>query len=208
MSLLHFFKCFCTLFSLREQTEVEAHQWEQYVSFFGPTPTRYKSITREQFLDVTGFKLLDASRAKNCPPGVSVTVIATETAPTRKVTPRIIVEAVRRNWPVVNYGWMSACVHARSVQPLEQFSINAQDLLLRVKPKLAVSAWCIILCSVLQIHGSSCIFLCKIVRLWFRTSAFVFNGQTKKFAMAMAGDTSIIMSKFCVCGSPSFYCQQ
>ena len=68
------------------------------------------------------------------PPGVLVNVIATETVPTRKVTPRIIVEAVRRNWPVVNNGWMSACVHAQSVQPLERFSINAQDLLLRVKP--------------------------------------------------------------------------
>ena len=74
--------------------------------------------------------LLDPSKARSCPGGISVTEVATESAPARKVTPRIIVEAVRRGWPVVNYGWMASCIQNQTVQPLEKFSINAQNLLL------------------------------------------------------------------------------
>ena len=113
---------------------------QQYASFFGPLPAKYRHLTREQFTAATGMMLLDPSKARSCPGGISVTVVATESAPTRKVTPRIIVEAVRRGWPVVNYGWMASCIQHQTVQPLEEFSINAQNLLLRVKPKLAVSS--------------------------------------------------------------------
>ena len=90
-------------------------------------------------MSATGMRLLDASKARNCPAGVTVTVVATESAPARKVTPRIIVGAVRRGWPVVNYGWTQACVLQGSIQPLEGFTINAHNLLVRAKPKLAVS---------------------------------------------------------------------
>ena len=81
-------------------------------------------------------RLLDA---RNCPADVTVTVVATESLTARKVTPRIKVEGVPRGWPVVNYGWTQACVLQGTIQPLEGFTIDAHNLLVRAKPKLAIS---------------------------------------------------------------------
>ena len=102
-------------------------------------PKKYKNMTRDQLLSATDMTELDVSKARSCPEGISVVVVTTENAPSRKITPRILIEAVRRGWPVVTYDWMASCINKNSLQSFDNFSIDSSQLLMRVKPNSGVS---------------------------------------------------------------------
>ena len=97
-------------------------------------PKKYKNMTRDQLLSATDMTELDVSKARSCPEGISVVVVTTENAPSRKITPRIHIEAVRRGWPVV-----TSCINKNSLQSFDNLSIDSSQLLMRVKPNSAVS---------------------------------------------------------------------
>ena len=126
------------LFSDGTSTTDRFKHFKSYVSFFGQLPKKLASM-RNQFLEMTDNVHLDASKASSCPDGIPVLVIASAKAPERKVTPRILITAKRRGWPVVSHQWMDACLKAKTVVPHNEYLIDYSQLKLRVTSIKAVS---------------------------------------------------------------------
>lgn len=114
--------------------------FRSYVSFFGQLPRKLAS-EQARFLEVTEQTQLDASKANTCPDGIPVVVVASAKAPQRRITPRILITAKRRSWPVVSHAWMEACLQAGEVVPLSQYLVDYSELQLRVTTIKAVSSF-------------------------------------------------------------------
>ena len=109
--------------------------WKNYVCFFGQGP---KNVSKEAFLLSTGMAPLDLAKASSCPEGISIVVVAPVNVSQRKVTPRILISARRRNWPVVSYSWVADCTKQNSTLPLDPYLIDYSHLQLLVKPRSGV----------------------------------------------------------------------